>query len=100
MAVFMERPPPFRSIPQAPIANTDSSRLLILSAKAQQNTGREEGLSAKLEEERVVLLGGGVKIMVSQGRNDVVGGSGSGGKVQSDDVFVEIPETAHLISQG
>ncbi|KAL6563141.1 Proline transporter 1 [Orobanche hederae] len=99
MAVFMERPPPFRSIPQAPIANTDSSRLLILSAKAQQNTGREEGLSAKLEEERVVLLGGGVKIMVSQGRNDVVGGSGSGGKVQSDDVFVEIPETAHLISQ-
>ncbi|KAL6526825.1 Proline transporter 1 [Orobanche gracilis] len=92
----MERPPPFRSIPLAPIASTDSSRLLILSANAQQYTGREEGLSAKLEEESVVLLGGGVKKMVSQGRNE---GSGSGAKVQSDDVFVEIPETAHLISQ-
>ncbi|KAL6539102.1 hypothetical protein OROGR_011751 [Orobanche gracilis] len=36
MAVFMKRPPPFRSIPQAPIASTNSSPLLILSAKAQR----------------------------------------------------------------
>ncbi|KAL6531057.1 hypothetical protein OROHE_014126 [Orobanche hederae] len=42
MAVFMERPPPFRSIPQAPIASTDSSRLLILSANAYKIQGEKK----------------------------------------------------------
>ncbi|KAI3470832.1 hypothetical protein Pfo_027495 [Paulownia fortunei] len=99
----MERPP-LRKNPQIRIAS--HSRLLILSVNTQPNTGREEGLSAGnviLEEEQTVLLGGGVEEegleMESRGGNDVVVGSGSGGKVHSDDHFaVEIPDTAHQIS--
>ncbi|GER54450.1 proline transporter [Striga asiatica] len=76
-----------------------SSTLLILSSvNTQRNTGREEGLSTGLEEERERLLRGGVRDMGIQEGNDVVVGSGSNGKVLLDDVSVVIPETAHQIS--
>ncbi|GFP86317.1 proline transporter 1 [Phtheirospermum japonicum] len=95
MAVFMVQRPPSRNLPIVSSSVSSSSPLLSLSVNTQRNIGREEGL----EEERLLLLGGGVNGMVSQSENDAVVGSGPDAKAHSDDVSVQIPETAHLISQ-
>lgn len=72
------------------------------------NTGTAKGLAWE-EEVRTVLLVQGqqeVEVLREMGvheGNDVVTGpaTGSGRKVHSDDYLsIEIPETAHLISQG